>query len=77
MPAFASLLGKRVEASYRAGDVHMTVTGTLALDSGQRIHLEERFSQGGRNKTLRIEIPYASIVRVREVAVRMETSPAS
>lgn len=67
MPTFACLLGKRVEVCYRAGDVHMTITGNLALDTGKRIHLEERFSQGGRSKTLRIEVPYGSIVRIREV----------
>lgn len=76
MPSFGYLLGKRVEVCYRAGDVHMTVTGNLALDSGQRIHLEERFTQGGRNKTLRIEVPYGSIVRIREVIAPIELVPA-
>ena len=68
MATFEYLLGKRVEVCYRAGDVHMTITGNLALDTGQRIQLEEHFSQEGRSKTLRIEVPYGSIVRVREVA---------
>lgn len=66
MSAFDYLLGRRVEVCYRAGDVHMTVVGILALDSGTCIRLEERFSQGGRDKLLRIEVPYSSIVRLRE-----------
>lgn len=45
----------------------MTATGTLALDSGSIIRLEDRFSQSGRDKTVRIEIPYPSIVRIREI----------
>lgn len=77
MQGFSYLIGKRVEVSYREGDVHMTVTGTLALDSGKRIQLEERFSQGGRSKTLRIEIPYGSIVRIREVITRPDLLPVS
>jgi len=72
MSAFAYLLGRRIEVCYRAGDVHMTVLGTLALDSGTCIHIEERFSQDGRNKMLRIEIPYGSIVRLREAVPHPE-----
>lgn len=45
----------------------MTATGTLALDSGLLIHLEDRFTQSGREKTVRIEIPYPSIIRIREI----------
>lgn len=75
MPEYGYFLGKRIEVSYRAGDVHMTVTGRLAFDSGQRIHLEERFSQDGRSKTLRIEIPYGSIVRIREAMVQPDLLP--
>lgn len=67
MSAFPSLLGKRVEVNYRAGQAQMTVTGKLALDSGQLIRVEDRFSHAGREKTVRIEIPYSAIVRVREI----------
>jgi hypothetical protein len=67
MPAFSSLVGKRVEASYRAGEIYMTATGLLALDSGQSIRIEEHFSQSGRKKTLRLEIPYSALVRIREI----------
>lgn len=76
MPAFTLLLGKRVEVNYRAGEVQMTATGTLAFDSGALIRLEDRFSQAGRDKTVRIEIPYPSIVRVREIIVQPESITA-
>jgi hypothetical protein len=77
MPGFSALLGKRVEVSYRAGDIMMTATGKLAVDSGQIIRLEERFMQSGREKTLLLEIPYPSIVRVREIRAEAESSSAS
>ncbi|MGH9710443.1 MAG: hypothetical protein ACRD37_07845 [Candidatus Acidiferrales bacterium] len=48
----------------------MTATGMLALDSGSLIRVEDRFSQSGRDKTVRIEIPYPSIVRVREIILQ-------
>ncbi|HKV29186.1 MAG TPA: hypothetical protein VJN90_13020 [Candidatus Acidoferrales bacterium] len=70
MTAFLLLVGKRVEVSYRAGEIQMTATGTLALDSGVFIRLEDRFSQSGRDKTVRIEIPYPAIVRVREIVLQ-------
>jgi len=77
MPAYTSLLGKRVEVSYRAGDIHMTATGTLTSDSGQSIRLEDRFSQAGREKTVRMEIPYPSLIRVREILLQPAPSGAS
>ena len=77
MPAFTSLVGKRVEASYRAGEIYMTATGLLAVDSGQSIRIEEHFSQSGRNKTLRLEIPYSSLVRIREILAPPEPSVKS
>lgn len=77
MSAFTSLLGKRVEVNYRAGEVQMTVTGKLALDSGLLIRVEDRFSQTGREKTVRIEIPYSAIVRVREIVLEPEPSSVS
>jgi hypothetical protein len=67
MSAYTSLVGKRVEVSYRAGDIQLTATGKLSVDSGNSIRLEDHFSQSGRNKTLRLEIPYSSVVRVREI----------
>lgn len=70
MPAFTLLIGKRVEVHYRAGEVQMTATGTLASDSGVLIRLEDRFTQSGREKTVRIEIPYSSIIRIREIILQ-------
>lgn len=55
----------------------MTVVGILGKDSGEHIHLEDRFSQSGRDKTLRIEIPYASLLRIREVTPQPEASVVS
>ncbi|MDE3108764.1 MAG: hypothetical protein KGL02_02380 [Acidobacteriota bacterium] len=63
---YLSLVGKRVEAYYRAGDVHMSAVGTLVADDGKAISIEERFSQAGRNKTLRVEIPYDYVIQVTE-----------
>lgn len=76
MPTFTSLIGKRVEVNYRAGDIRMTATGTLAMDSGEFIRIEDRFSQSGREKTVRLEIPYPSVVRVRQIIVEVEQNPA-
>jgi hypothetical protein len=77
MSAFCKLLGKRVEVSYRAADIHMNITATLAHDSGQHIHLEDRFHQFGRETTLRISIPYSAVLRIREVICEPEPSPAA
>lgn len=74
---YAALVGKRVEAYYRAGDVHMSAVGTLVADNGQSISLEENFSQSGRTKLLRVEIPYHYIIRVVEANGESPDSPAS
>lgn len=63
---YAALVGRRVEAYYRAGDVHMSAAGTLVADDGKSISIEEHFSQSGRTKTLRVEIPYDYIIRIAE-----------
>lgn len=44
----------------------MSAVGTLVADDGKAISIEERFSQYGRTKTLRVEIPYDYIIRVTE-----------
>jgi hypothetical protein len=77
MSSFASLLGKRVEVSYRVADIHMCVTATLASDSGKHIHLEDRFSHFGRQSTMRISIPYSAILRIRESLRQPEPAAAS
>ncbi len=55
-----------MEAYYRASDLQMSAVGTLVADDGKSIFIEERFSQSGKEKTLRVEIPYDYIVRVVE-----------
>ncbi|MGB0034749.1 MAG: hypothetical protein WBP79_04660, partial [Candidatus Acidiferrales bacterium] len=62
MESYSSLVGKRVEAHYRAGDMNLSAIGILESDSGKSIFLEERFTQGGREKKMRVEIPYECII---------------
>ena len=64
MGSYASLVGKRVEAHYRAADIQLIAIGTLVSDSGKSIFVEERFSQSGKEKTMRVEIPYEFVIRV-------------
>jgi hypothetical protein len=66
MGRYAALVGKRVEAHYRAGDIHLSAVGILATDTGKAVFIEERFEQGGKNKTMRVEIPYDYVVRIVE-----------
>lgn len=67
MGRYSSFVGKRVEAHYRASDIHLVVVGTLASEVNNSIFVVERFSQGGKDKTLRVEIPYEYVIRVIEV----------
>jgi hypothetical protein len=67
MTRYSALLGKRVEAHYRAGDMQLSTIGTLASDTGNTIFVQERFSSGGKEKTMRVEIPYAYVIRVTEM----------
>jgi len=66
MSRYHALLGRRVEVHYRAGDVVLPATGTLAADSGKSIFLEERISQRGQIKSFRWEIPYVCILSLDE-----------
>lgn len=76
MAEFTSLIGKRVEVNYRAGDIRMTATGTLAIDSGEFIRIEDRLSNTGCEKTLRLEIPYPSVLRVRPIMLETDRHTA-
>ena len=67
MPRYTAWVGKRVEAHYRAGDLQLSTIGTLASDTGKAIFVEERFLSGGKEKSMRVEIPYAYVIRVTEV----------
>jgi hypothetical protein len=66
MARYESFVGKRVEAHYRAGEIHLSAIGTMASDSGKSIVLEDRFALGGKDKTMRVEIPYEYVIRVAE-----------
>lgn len=68
MPRYKSLSGKRVQITYRAGVIQSTTCGTLVSDTGKAVSVEERFTQRGKEKTLRVEIPYSCVVRIAEVA---------
>lgn len=60
------MFGKRVEVIYRAGEIHLPATATLAGDTGKSIFLEERILHHNTVKTFRWEIPYQHIVRIHE-----------
>lgn len=73
MGRYSALVGKRVEAHYRTGDVHLSAVGVLVSDTGESVFLEERFSQGGKDKTIRVEIPYEYVLRI---GIAIEDAPA-
>lgn len=64
-----------MEAQYRAGEIRQRSVGTLVADTGTSITIEEHFAQGGRKKTMRVDIPYEYVIRVVEVS-RNSESPA-
>jgi hypothetical protein len=66
MSRYHQLLGRRVEVQYRAGDIVLPATGTLAADSGKSIFLEEKLVQRGQVKSFRWEIPYICIMSLDE-----------
>ena len=70
MSPYSSLLGKRVEAHYRASDLQLSAAGTLVADSGKSIYIEDQYLQNGREKKMRLEIPYHFIFRVVAKAER-------
>ncbi|MGH9746047.1 MAG: hypothetical protein ACRD59_08065 [Candidatus Acidiferrales bacterium] len=80
MKRYSSFVGKRVEAHYRVAEIHQTSIGTLVTDTGESVFVEEHFSQGGRNKTMRVEIPYHYVIRIVDappVAKAPAPAPAS
>jgi hypothetical protein len=66
MARYSALLGRRIEVTYRAGDIVLPATGNLAADSGKSIFLEESYQQKGTVKTFRWEVPYPCIVQLSE-----------
>jgi hypothetical protein len=77
MAQYSALLGRYVEVRYRAGELLLTAAGTLVADSGKSIFLEERFSQQGKEKTFRWEIPYQSIMKLNESAAPIQVPEAA
>ncbi len=75
MARYHALLGRRIEVQYRAGDVILPATGTLAADSGRSIFLEERLAVRGQAKTFRWEIPYGCILSLDESFAPAPTLP--
>ncbi len=73
MGRYQTLVGKRVEAHYRAGELQLSAAGILAVDSGESIFLEDRFVQGGKEKTLRVEIPYQYLLSLKEKTEQLST----
>jgi hypothetical protein len=64
MARYSALMGQRINVTYRAGDVVLPATGTLAADSGKSIFLEEHYKQKNGVKTFRWEIPYPCIIQL-------------
>jgi hypothetical protein len=64
---YKNLLGKRVEARYRTAYIYHCATGTLAIDNGVSVFIEDHFTQNGKQKMLRVEIPYEYILTVIEL----------
>ncbi len=67
MSKYESFLGKRVEARYRTAHVYHSATGTITVDKGCSIVIEDHFEQNGKKKMLRVEIPYECILSVTEL----------
>jgi len=66
MARYSTLLGRRIEETYRDGEIILPASGSLAADSGKSIFLEESYKQKNGMKTFRWEIPYACIVQLNE-----------
>lgn len=66
MAQYSALLGKRIDVTYRAGDIVLPTTGHLAADSGKSIFLEESYQKKGNVNIFRWEIPYQCIVQLNE-----------
>ncbi|HXA56168.1 MAG TPA: hypothetical protein VNU84_01945 [Candidatus Acidoferrum sp.] len=74
MSRYELFVGRRVEARYRAGYIYYSATGTLTVDNGTSIFIEDRSLEDGRNKTVRVEIPYECIIGVAELSEEQRPS---
>jgi hypothetical protein len=81
MGQYSVLIGKRVEARYRAGDIQLWARGTLVAETARSVFLEERFVHNGREKTIRVEIPHDYLLDLleclSEIVDRPEAPPSS
>jgi hypothetical protein len=75
MGRYSALVGKRVEAHYRAGDLHLSACGALVAETTGSVFVEERFTRNGREKIIRIEIPHEYLVRLSECPPQAEVGP--
>lgn len=66
MGRYSQFSGKRVEAHYRAGDIHLSVRGTLVAETEKAVFIEEHFTHNGKEKTIRVDIPYEYLIRLAE-----------
>ncbi len=71
MSRYHSLLGKYVHVLYRAGDVQLSASGALASDSGASVYVEDRFVDSGKEKIIRVEIPYGFLISLEEKPPRV------
>jgi hypothetical protein len=74
MGRFSQLSGKRVEAHYRAGDIYLSAQGILVAETEKAIFIEERFTHNGKDKTIRVDIPLAYLLRLVEAPQPDQTS---
>jgi hypothetical protein len=66
MGRYSQLSGKRVEAYYRAGDIYLSVCGTLVAENEKAIFIEEHYTHNGKQNTIRVDIPYEYLMRIFE-----------
>jgi hypothetical protein len=77
MDRYSAMVGKRVEVEYRAGDLHLNSVGTLVAVKEKSIFLEDRITQGEKNKTMRTEIPHVNVIRITESPAPPVPAPAT
>ena len=75
MDRYSSLIGKRVEVEYRAGDLHLSSVGTLVAVNEKSIFLEDHMKQGDKSKTMRTEIPHINVIHVVELPAPPDPAP--
>lgn len=65
-----------MEIHYRAGDLHLSCCGILVAETSRSLFLEERFSRNGREKIIRIEIPYEFLLKICACQTQSATEPS-